>query len=447
VENNPINSLAGLHAVEILSIDTEQSRAFFEAVGANPSEKCECQSLLGAAFRECCEKYGGVVASNWQGDGGRAYFRVADGSGNSVLAAREFLSKLPALTQQTSTALAEDEQKARRRFRLAAHFGNVYLTSEGSFDAGRAADFDNFLRNEREFAPVPDQLFVTAELYRMLSGAMRREFNKYRDIDVMGATVSLYRMRPDSIKPVIVARAGTPTQLSDGEWRHLAERIINQKISNAAQNGIAMEMTNALAAKSKPDLSVLAGLTDATLTALYNYLAVAYEPYKFHVTLWRPMIDGDGERFLEKVSAVGAVKTSASRRIKQTDIKYQAVRVFKFKEPEITDCVSEAREAGAWHDFDHGQKNVARGLNSAIQLPIFRPRNKVGGHVDKEALGVLSVDCDQPDFFRVELLANWIDEFVGYLAMLALGEQIQRAVFVSGSPSAADRSSNVQAQK
>ena len=68
-----------------------------------------------------------------------------------------------------------------------------------------------------------------------------------------------------------------------------------------------------------------------------------------------------------------------------------------------------------------------RGLHSAIQLPIYRPINRVGDVVIKETLGVLSVDTDKPDFFLTEEVDLWTEDFRGYLANLALAEHIKRA--------------------
>lgn len=94
----------GLQPTEILQVDTVDSQKFFERLQVNASEMCECQRLVNDLFSQCCQKHGGYV-QHWLGDGGFAFFPASLQSGQSILAAREFLFNLHTLTQQTATVL------------------------------------------------------------------------------------------------------------------------------------------------------------------------------------------------------------------------------------------------------------------------------------------------------------------------------------------------------
>lgn len=56
---------------------------------------------------------------------------------------------------------------------------------------------------------------------------------------------------------------------------------------------------------------------------------------------------------------------------------------------------------------------------------------KIGHLLVKEPLGVLSIDADKLDFFLSDELDLWTQDFVGYLANLALAEHIRRAEVVA----------------
>jgi hypothetical protein len=153
----------GLQPCEILHVDTVSSQDFFKKLRASPADKKECQGLLLAMFSNCCKQFGGTVSKNWLGDGGHAFFPVTTRAGNSIDAARAFIAGIPILAQQTATILDSGVKadEARRRFRIKAHFGNIYAHDDPYVASAHPHHLDAFLKNEKEFAPIPDELFIT----------------------------------------------------------------------------------------------------------------------------------------------------------------------------------------------------------------------------------------------------------------------------------------------
>ena len=419
----------GLQPVEILHIDTAGSREFFGRLEVNPSEKCDCQKILLDLFSECCQQFGGYVAANWQGDGGHAFFPAKQKSGNSVLAARDFISKLSVLAQQTATTLGRRKtpDQARRRFRIKAHFGNVYLTADGKCDAGFSGDFDSFLKHERALAPVPDELFITDQLRTQIGGPEKTLFERFKETESFDSLrTALYRLKsqPTNHARNILAGGLQPKDITDSEWQFLRNHILAQRMNVVARNSIATGLIKAITPQSSGhvDPSTLASLT---VRALYNYLRAVYPFYKFQVTMWKPAERG-GAQVLEKAAMHPLKPTTANRTVSLVDMHYQVARCFSACSPVVTQCVSESRLGGEWIDFDSAQAELSRGLQSAIQLPIYRTKNEIGDFLQKEPLGVLSVDCDKPDFFLKDELDLWNDDLVGYLANLALSEHMRR---------------------
>jgi hypothetical protein len=411
----------GLQVVEILHIDTEGSQKFFQDV--NPAEKSNCQGLLFNLFSECCQRAEGFVAPNWQGDGGHAYFPARFTPGNSILAAQDFLSKLSVLAQQTATTLGRrmTPTQAFRNFRVKAHFGNVFLGSDAGVDAGPSKDFDSFLKYERELGPIANEIFITEQLRAQLSGAQKDMFERHKESAVYGAlTTELFRMKAQpSPHTRNLLQEETPKDITLGEWSYLRRQILSQKLNVVARNSITVGLI-----KRAPEMGGRMGkdvLTDLTLRALYNYLRTVYPYFNFRVALWRP--GGENCLELEKVAAYPP-PASTGRRVKVGDTQFQVVRTFLTAAPAVTECVKEARLKSEWVDFDPNQADPARGLQSTIQFPIYRTKNAIGEHLDRETMAVLSVDSNKPDLFMKEELDLWIEDFVGFLANLALAEQL-----------------------
>jgi hypothetical protein len=416
----------GLQPVEILHIDTQGSQAFFKKLDVNPSEKCDCQTLLLNLFSECCQQFGGLVAPNWAGDGGHAFFPARVRSGDSVQAAKAFISKQQVLTQQTATTLgrrmAPDEM--RRQFRIKAHFGLVYLGgTDAKTDSGDPSEFDSFLKHERELAPFPGELFITDQLRKQLGGPEKELFEQFKAPETYGSLLTaLYRMKSD---PKYHARnllegGLAPKDITDSEWRYLRSHILSQKLNVVARNSITTGLIQGTAAGERIDVNLL---TNLTLSALYNYLRRVYPYYNFRAAIWHPVKTGS-QIELEKTFAHPSSAT-IRRRVNHTDTQYQVVRTFRTAVPAVTQCVNESRLKNDWTDFDASQADPARGLQSAIQMPIYRVKNQIGDHLEKDTLAVLSVDTDKPDFFLKEELDLWIEDFVGFLANLALAEQLR----------------------
>lgn len=420
----------GLQPVEILHVDTQGSQEFFVALRVNDSEKCDCQRILFELFSRCCQQYGGHVAANWAGDGGHAFFPATHKSGQCIQAAKEFISKIPILAQQTTTTLGRriHSDEARRKFRIKAHFGLVRITSDAKFDAASAAVLDAFLKNEGVLAPVPDELFITEQLFAQLGSAEKSRFKLYRESRNYGAlTTALYQLesQPTNHARSLLQVEEVPTLITESEWDYLVKQIRGQAMNVIARNSITIGLTRYLANQQSGwiDPKVMEKLT---MRALFNYLKAMYPQRQFHLALWKE-IKQDGLDYLEKVAIYPTKPPMTPRRVQLSEINYQAVISFVSCAPVVTQCVTESRISGEWVDFDPTQEDPIRGLHSAIQVPIYRPKNRVGEVVIKETLGVLSVDTDKPDFFLVEEVDLWTEDLRGYLANLALAEHIRRA--------------------
>ncbi|MBJ7442690.1 MAG: hypothetical protein JHD35_27215 [Sphingopyxis sp.] len=77
-----------------------------------------------------------------------------------------------------------------------------------------------------------------------------------------------------------------------------------------------------------------------------------------------------------------------------------------------------------WLDFDQAQADRDRGLYSSMQLPVYRATNDLGKFTKKKVMAVLSIDCDKPGFFQPKNSDLWRLSFIGFLANLALAEQM-----------------------
>jgi hypothetical protein len=385
----------GLQAVEILHVDTVDSQQFFSKLKANPAEKAACQTLLLDAFSDCCRQEGGAAANNWAGDGGHAFFSAKNVSGSSVRAARRFIATLPFLAEQTATVLGHDRKPDRttRRFRIKAHFGVVKLSKDGRTDSGRSADFDAFLKHEKQLAPSPNELFITDQLLEQLRAAERDQFKLYKKTEPYGAlSTALYRLSalPDDHGRKILTADLQPSEITPHEWRYLRSQIRTQRMNVVARNLITIGLMKAIAEEPEEGLrSEL--LIILTIRSVFRYLLAIYPDQKFKVTFWRP-----SDQSLDKVAAYPRPDEMIPRSVALNDVRYALVRAFRARAPVVTESVIESRLIDEWVDFDETQGHPARGLESALQIPVYWSKSEIGADFqEKELLGVFSVDCDK----------------------------------------------------
>jgi hypothetical protein len=203
-----------------------------------------------------------------------------------------------------------------------------------------------------------------------------------------------------------------------------------QRLNVATRNTITLGLIQALV--DSPGVGAITPdmLTGLTIRGIYDYLRAINPANEFHVSMWRPRRARKLVVGLDQIMTYpekdrrsdGAVPRM--RNISLNEHRYQLVKTWRGMKPIVTPCVSEARIAGGWVDFDGGQTVSRRGLQSAIQVPVFWEKNRDG---EREMLGVLSVDTDKPDFFQIKEEPVWVEEFSGFLANLALAEHMNRA--------------------
>jgi hypothetical protein len=264
--------------------------------------------------------------------------------------------------------------------------------------------------------------------------AEKSRFKLHRPPRQYGAlNTALYRLesQPTNNARSLLQVAQVPAQITESEWDYLVKQIRGQAMNVIARNSITVGLTTHIVSRpdGRIDHRVLERLT---MRALFNYLKAMYPQRQFHLALWKETKNG-GVDYLEKISIHPTKPPMTARRVRLDETRNQAVISFISCAPSITQCIAESRISGEWLDFDQTQEDPIRGLHSAIQLPIYRPKNRVGEIVIKETLGVLSVDTDKPDFFLIEEVDLWTEDFRGYLANLALAEHIRRADLRGGS--------------
>jgi hypothetical protein len=418
--NRPI----GDHPTEILHIDAVNSQIFFESFDSNNSEKCDCQRIVREEFAKSVQSNGGWVSDNWQGDGGHAFFPATGAPGASISAARDFLRKLPLIAQQTVTTLARDTtpEFARRRFRVKAHFASMFFAEDGGLDSGASEEFDSFLNHEKDLAPLPDELFITDALRKRLSGAQRDKFVQHKREETYGKlTTALYRLKtpPAKVEHLLVAR----DNVTGGELNFLKEQIRSQVLITAARNFITTGLMSAVAAGDGTLSSET--LLNLSLQGMYNYLKADNPHQEFRISIWRASLEVSPPRTLQKVAAYPQIPDFVTRTVGAMQFEFQVARAFTACSPIVTEDVIESRLKGEWKDFDDGQADSRRCLHSAIQLPIYRTTNKIGDFIHNEVLGVMSIDCDKPRFFSIELRDLWTNNLTGFVANIALSELMQ----------------------
>lgn len=415
------NAWHGTHSVEILHVDTKGSRDFFESCEASPIEKAHCQTLARDYFSTCCQNAGGVM-DHWAGDGGFAFFQPSkDGSG-CVAAACEFLNNLPWLTQQTATTLG-DRFDAHRSFRVKGHFGLVHFGESGAnVTAGASDQLDDFLFHERQWAPVPDEFYITDQLRAQLSRADKDLFELVRPPQTHGRLTSalhrLHTRKATLASPFTIIKDGY-REMTSVEWDHLLRQVHSQKLSVAARNKITEGLTTMLAEnKGVVDHNAVASLT---LQSLFHFLKVDRKPHDFRLALWR-RVDNPADH-LEK-TLVYPQEPGPARVISLKDVQYQVVRAFLTKNTIITPSVDAARVRGDWVDFSPLNMDANFLLQSAMQVPVYRNVEVYPGHFHRQPKAVLSITSNKPGLFVQDMLQTWVDDLAGFMANLCLSEHL-----------------------
>jgi hypothetical protein len=414
---------------ELLHIDTQDSQKFFLDHKATHEQKCECQKVLEDIFTVCCRSFGGRVRFNG-GDGGLAYFDAGKFSGGSIRAAERFFSELPELSKQTARVLHVAKLQRVQRFRLKGHFGPVYIDADRQHLASAATVIDSFVKKERNIAPLSDQLYITDELLNVLGSHTQSKFSRTsarkQKFGHLSTTIHRLRKRPpDSLpKPPNLKgrRVSRKVDITRAELNYLKRSVETQVISTAARNSITIGLTRRLATERRAMRST--DLVQATLEGFHAFLVSACSEITetFNVTFWQP------NRLVEPThlrKQWGFPKMGPKRTISLQEDQFQVVRSF-------TECTAifheDVRAAAAnreWVSFDPQQGKRGRNLFSAVQFPIYRNRNEIGKRLDREQLGVLSIDTNCPEFFHPEDAALWTDRIKGFLVNLALSQVLE----------------------
>ena len=247
------------------------------------------------------------------------------------------------------------------------------------FDAGQPKDFDAFLKHERDLAPLPDEFFITSQLRAQLGGPQKELFQQHKgEAKYGGLTTTLYRLvaQPNYGGRNLLAGGQRPQDITDSEWRYLRCQLISHKMNVAARNSITTGLINSVSPEGTIDHFDLRNLT---LRALYNFLSANYPYYSFRVTLWASPKDGYTEAI-----AYYPPKDPANQPARRVplDARFKVYTV-KACSPVVTQCVTEARLNGDWMDFDPSQAEPKRGLQSALQLPVYRTKNPIGAFVKR----------------------------------------------------------------
>jgi hypothetical protein len=414
----------GLRGVEILHVDTAGSRALYK--GISPQEKAQAQKLLKGLFQEVCQQYKGML-SQWAGDGGFGLFLSCKEIGNSARAAEAFLKHLPVVNAQTASAL-ELGSPFLRSVRIKAHRGEVYLTRDPGLDSAAPKDFDDFLKNEKRFAPEEDEFFVTDEVHNVLPARQKRQFEFWCKVQAGSIRTSLYRMKrvPVECSEDIIGHGDRLKEIKQSDWNYLRTQIFAHRANVAARNIITKGLIDAVRRRKqqrKGSAIRASDLLQLTLNALYNYLRVSYPKCRIRVSYWRP-VTKRGRPHLQMVDfryPKDEATDPRHRVLPLSQTEYKACQAFNMVEPVATASVPAARRAGQWKDIYDGQACQKRGLASALQLPVYCVRDEGS----KEAKGLLSLDSDKPDMFLPEEINLWRDDMVGFLANLALAEELR----------------------
>jgi hypothetical protein len=415
----------GLQIVVILHIDTSRSRELYKNV--SPIEKARCAQLLKIFFEGTCRQYRGTP-SKWEGDGGFALFpfNKAKQIENVFEAGKTIVEGLPHLNAQTAKVLYRESFP--RHVRLKAHKGEVVLTKHRGLDSADPEHFDDFLKHEKNFAPRNDEFFVTNELYHHFNERQKSHFQLFKKRVKGGSLcVNLYRLcrAPYPKAEDILRRGEEVSAIKQSDWLYLRDQITQHFKNVAARNQITKNLILHLSAPSRKGRRVICSdiLFESTLDALYSYTHVIFPDCRIRVSYWRS-VQKDKRLVLKMVSyryPEGESTNPARRVVPVEDMCYKVCECFRKKEPVVTPCVTEARLQHSWRDFEPQQQSEHRGLDSALQIPVYCELPDKS----KEMKGVISLDADKPDMFLPEEVALWRDALVGFLANLALAEKLR----------------------
>ena len=410
-----------LTSVEILHVDAAGSRQLY--VGFSAPEKSFGQRVLRSAFEDACRRNGGR-RSHWAGDGGFAIFRSATQVqiGAAVRAGKEFLLNRSQFNAQAARALGKSS--FAYKLRIKAHRGEVFLGSSKEIDSAEPRHFDDFLKGEKKFAPVSDELFITGELMEVLPYTEKQAFELFKK-NIKSGTIhtKLYRLKtsPVTRSQDILKHGDEVDEISEPEWKYLRTQIHNHYVNVSARNQITKTLIAHLETERKTAKRLLPSdvLLSTTLEVIVTYLRIAFGGSNFRVTYWRAIKNGT-KTHLKKIisrSSSGEVAASKARSIDTSDETYKLCQAFATLEPVATPSVAAERLQKGWTDFDPTQSKSSRGLMSALQIPIYVEAKSV-----RRPVGVLSLDGDKPDTFLPVEVDLWRDELVGFLANLALAE-------------------------
>ncbi len=410
-----------LTQVEILHIDTANSRKLYSALGVNAQEKSQCAQLMKIFFQGTCVKHGGVLRQ-WAGDGGFAFFKSDTKTGRAIEAATELLTRLGNLNAQSAKAVGVDTFE--RKIRIALHRGEVYLTSDADLDSADPKDFDDFLKFEKKFSPNANHIFITHELRNVLPAARKRKFEDRGLITAGSLRTTLYRLKeppvPKHVSEALAVGWDFKT-VTERDWNYLHAQVVSQQHNKVARNTITLGLLECVRRNHKNRRKVLVSsreLTDLTVRALYNYLRVMYSSQEFRVSYWTATKRGQ-KTWLKMTGRYHPQDTTKTppRSVRADRTEFMVCRAFAAGDVIVTPSVREAFRRGSWEYFDGQQKGKKRGLESAIQIPVYRREDS-----HKVMLGVLSLDTDNPDTFIVSDVNLWKNELVGYLVNLSLAE-------------------------
>jgi TIR domain-containing protein len=395
---------------EILSVDTEDSQKFFNDHAATIPEKMDCQKIFMDTFVASCRAFGGWVRIEEFGDSGVAYFEASKFGGTAVRAAEKFLSQLPMLQRQTERLLP-GRRLLPRRFRIAAHYGTPDTVG-------------SFVKYEKQIASIPNHLFITEQLRQRLDPKMMAHFvpttSQAKKFGSLSTTVYRLLPRPVPLEPLQVVREG---KLNPAELNFLKRSLEMQVSLSTAQNLIATQLINRLTGHKKELRGM--DLVQATLKALHAFLQATGQNTTddFNVAFWRPN-NVSRPAYLTKL--LGFPREGPRRKIKLRDDQYQVVRSFKECAAFFHEDVKAAASKWGWFYFDREQASERRKLHSTAQIPVYRNKNAIGEPINREVLGVLSVDTSCPEFFHPEDASLWIDRTKSFLVNLALSQILDR---------------------
>jgi hypothetical protein len=414
----------GSAMIEILHVDTEGSRELYRGCQLNAEEKARAQSLLKSHFKSCCSSQGGVLR-DWAGDGGFAFFLSQEKFGHSIQAGQDFLKGLASNNAQTALALNLDS--FFRDVRIKIHRGEIFLTGDATLDSADAEAFDDFIKFEKRFAPVTNELFITKSLYSAIGNNEKKSFEAYSNVKAGAIDTELFRLKmtPKVERTHDIFKVGDEiTSIKEREWNYLKSQIITQKQNIAARNSITkglIQLVNENGGKN----TLISGdsLLELTLDALYNYLRVSFPRQTFRISYWtcsnlkKPeFLTMNGFRY-----PTGEGPSENNRVVRVKDFQYQVCKAFVRKEALAVPSVVAARKSGEWVDFDQSQRRKCRRLASSLQIPVF-----YWDECDEKVmLGVLCLDSDKPDMFLSEEIDLWKDDMVGFLINIALSDRLR----------------------